>query len=124
MSGNRFDQTSRFVAHLDAVGFFAWLVGDFEKHLRFGRWLQTQTNPPPGEPESIADTIAELFELARAAAPWLYLVERQTEPDPDMFGRLLVELGQLWQKHRPDPNPGSRYQLAASVINLTGTRTS
>ncbi len=124
MSNNRLDQASRFVALQDALGFFPWLVTDFDRHLRFGRWLQTQTNPPPGEPESIADTIAELFELARSAAPWLYLIEWQTEPDPDMFGRLLVELGQLWQKLRPDPLPGSRYQLAASVINLTGTRTS
>lgn len=74
--------------------------------------------------EHVADTIAELVELNRTVAPWLYPVEWQTEPDPDMFGRLLVELGQLWQKLRPDPNPGSRYQLAASVVNLTGTRTS
>lgn len=70
----------------------------------------------------MADTVAELAETGRTAPPWLYLVEWQTEPDPDMFGRLLVELGQLWQKHRPDPHPGSRYQLAAAVVNPTGTR--
>jgi hypothetical protein len=88
-----------------------------------GRGPNVQQPVRPGEPERIADTIAELFELV-CAAPRLYLIEWQTEPDPDMFGRLLVELGQLWQKHRPDSLPGSRYQLAASVINLTGTRTS
>lgn len=124
MPRNRFDQASRFVAHLDAEGFLGWLITDFARHLRFARWLPTPTNPPPGQPERIPDTIAVLVELARAVLPWLYLVEWQTEPDPDMFGRLLVELGQLWLKHRPDDLPGSRYQLAASVINLTGTRAS
>ena len=47
MTGNRFDQASRFVAHLDAAGFLAWLITDFATHLRFASWLQTQTNPPP-----------------------------------------------------------------------------
>src|SRR5205823_1536487 len=38
-----------------------------------------------------------------------------------MFGRLLVYLGQLWQSLKPDPEPGSRYNVAAAVLNLTGT---
>jgi hypothetical protein len=51
-------------------------------------------------------------------------VEFQTEPDANMFGRLLVHLGESWQHLRPDPEPGSRYQLGAAVVNLTGTRQS
>ncbi len=51
-------------------------------------------------------------------------IEFQYEPDPEMFGRLLVFLGSLWQQVRPDALRGSRYQLAAAVINLTGTPSS
>jgi hypothetical protein len=37
-----------------------------------------------------------------------------------MFGRLLVYLGGLWLGLRPDPERGSRYQVGAVVVNLTG----
>jgi hypothetical protein len=38
-----------------------------------------------------------------------------------MFGRLLIYLGTAWLELRPDELPGSRYHLAAAVVNLTGT---
>ena len=41
-----------------------------------------------------------------------------------MFGRLLREIGQLWEDHQPDEHRGSRYQMGASVVNLTGTKAS
>ena len=49
------------------------------------------------------------------------MLEFQAEPDPEMFGRLLGQLGKFWREHRPDSLPGSRYQLVAAVVNLTGT---
>ena len=52
------------------------------------------------------------------------LLEFQVQPDPDMFVRLLIYLGTAWLELRPDPLPGSRYQLAAGVVNLTGTHES
>ena len=41
-----------------------------------------------------------------------------------MFGRLLGELGKFGREHRPDDLRGSRYQLVAAVVNLTGTKES
>jgi hypothetical protein len=118
---DRFDQTARFTARFDPEGFLAWLVPGFAEHLRFERWLDTRTVPLPGEANQTADTLGELTELHRVEPPWLFLLECQTEPDPKMFGRLLVQLGNFWLEHVPDGLPGSRYQLAAGVVNLTGT---
>jgi len=106
---------------LDPVGFFTWLLTNFAVVLRFVRWLDTRTTPRPGGREPTADTVAELQALQEPGPPWLFPVEFQTEPDPDMFGRLLVQLGNSWQQLRPDPEPGSRYQLGAAVVNLTGS---
>ena len=118
---DRFDQTARYVARFDPEGFLAWLFPGFAAHLRFERWLDTRTAPMPGLPNQTADTVAELFALHKIQPPWLLLLEFQTEPDPEMFGRLLEQLGKSWREHRPDDLPGSRYQLVAAVVNLTGT---
>jgi hypothetical protein len=74
-------------------------------------------------PESVRDTLAGLEELTTHRW-WTLLLEFQAKPDPDMFGRLLIYLGTAWLELRPDPLPGSRYLLAASVVNLTGTSAS
>lgn len=121
MSDNRFDQTARLVARDDADGFFAWLIDGFATALRFVRWLDTRTTPLPGEPDQTADRVALVRERDDVAPPWLILLEFQAEPDPKMPGRLLSELGRLWIDHRFDNTPNSRYQLAAAVVNLTGT---
>jgi hypothetical protein len=124
MAETVFDQASRRAARLDPPGFFAWLLSGFAAVLRFGRWLDTRSTPAPGGREPTADTVAELHGLHEPGPPWLFPVEYQTEPDATMFGRLLVQLGEAWQHLRPDPEPGSRYQLGAAVVNLTGTRQS
>ena len=124
MATDRFDQSARFVARFDPEGFLAWLVPGFGKHLRFRRWLDTRTAPAPGQPNQTADTVAELVSLHRVESPWLLLLEMQTEPDPEMFGRLLGQLGKFWREHQPDDLPGSSYQLLAAVVNLTGTKES
>lgn len=68
--------------------------------------------------------MAELESLDEPGPPWAHANEFQTKPDPDMFGRLLVYLGTYWLSARPDPLPGSRYNLGAAVVNLTGTQAS
>src|SRR5690349_15356028 len=93
MAQNRFDQASRRLALLDPPGFLAWLLTNFAQSIRFVRWLQTRTTPSPGDPEQIGDTVAELEGVGEPAPPWLFPVEFQTEPDPDMFGRLLRQGG-------------------------------
>ncbi|MGL4552483.1 MAG: hypothetical protein ACRC33_15020 [Gemmataceae bacterium] len=121
MSENRFDQAARYVARYDPQGFLGWLIDGFAGALHFARWLDTRTAPPPGQADQTADRVALLRELVAVVPPWLLLLEFQTEPDPAMFGRLLRELGRLWDDHRPDDTPSSRYQVAAAVVNLTGT---
>jgi hypothetical protein len=121
MADNRFDEAARYVARLDPSGFLDWLMPGFTACLRFLRWLGERTTPLPGQPEQVGDTVAELAQTEPPGPPWLFPVEFQTEPDARMFGRLLRQLGSLWEEHRPDPLPDSRYQLAAGVVNLTGT---
>ena len=117
----RFDLTARRVARLDPPGFFAWLLTDFEQHLRFAGWLDPRSTPPGTDPEVTGDTLARLKELAGDAPPWMFPVEFQTVPDPGMFGRLQQQIGLWWEDLRPDPLPDSRYQVSAGVVNLTGT---
>ena len=118
---NDYDRTARRAAKLDPLGFFCWLLRRFANHLRFERWMDTGTVPFPGDPERIGDTVAELASLHEASPPWALPVEFQAEPDPDMFGRLLIFLGTIWLQFRPDELRGSRYQVSAMVVNLTGT---
>jgi hypothetical protein len=117
---NDYDGACRRLARLSPVGVLSWLLTAFAEHLRFAHWLDTRSAALPGVPQGIRDTLAELRELLSGRA-WAFLLEFQGEPDPQMFGRLLVYLGTTWLELRPDPLPGSRYHLAAAVINLTGT---
>ena len=121
MATDRFDQTARYLARIDPEGFLGWLYPGFARHMHFERWLDTRTAPMPNQPNQTADTVGELIALHVIEPPWLMLLEFQTEPDPEMFGRLLEQLGKFWREHRPDALPGSRYQLVAAVVNLTGT---
>lgn len=126
MAPTRFDQAARRIARVEPHSFFAWLFTRFHKYLRFRRWLDTRTTPEARDEfgEQTGDTLAELEEVSRAAPFWMFVQEFQTEPDADMFGRMTRQGGQMWLDHRPDPLPGSRYQLAFGIVNLTGTRAS
>src|SRR5262249_2379822 len=124
MTKNLFDQSGRRIAVMEPPGFIGWLLTDFAARLRFRRWLQTRTPPNPGPPAQIGDTVAHPQQPGRPAPPWLFPVEFQTEPDPLRFGRMMKECGDLWMELKPDPDPGSRYQVAAGVVNLTGGETS
>ena len=121
MEPTRYDVTARRVARLDPLGFFLWLLTAFEQTLRFGGWLDPRSAPQGTEAEVTGDTLARLEELAGNAPPWRFPVEFQTVPDAGMFGRLQQQIGLWWEDLRPDPLPGSRYQVSAGVVNLTGT---
>jgi hypothetical protein len=118
---NDFDLASRRMAKSAPVAFFQWLMTSFSTYLHFNRWEDTRTIPFPGNPERTGDSIAVLEEIQTPGPPWIMPIEFQLEPDPQMFGRMLVFLGLIWQEKRPDPLPGSRYHLAAAVVNLTGS---
>jgi hypothetical protein len=124
MKGTRFDLAARRVARLDPLGFFCWLLTDFARLLVFVGWLDPRSAPEGDDPEVTGDTVARLETVAEVAPPWMFPVEFQTVPDPDMFGRLQKQIGQWWNDLRPDALPDSRYQVCAAVVNLTGTRQS
>ena len=116
-----FDQVARFAARLDPPGFLGWAVGLPADEVGFRGWLDTRGVPFPGDPERTGDTVARLDDPATGGTPWAVAVEFQAAPDPQMFGRLLVYLGHLWQAAKPDAERGSRFHLGAVVVNLTGT---
>ena len=119
-----YDQVSRRMAKLRPVALLQLLLTEFPLHLRYRGWVDARTITWPGDPERTGDVVAVLEALATAGPPWACALEFQLQPDPDMFGRLLVFLGLVWLEKRPDALPGSRYQLAAAVVNLTGTSAS
>jgi hypothetical protein len=120
MSQNPFDKASRFAAKIDPATFLVWATGLPAEQLVFHEWLDTRAAALPGSADRTSDTIARVTNPAAVEAPWAIAVEFQIEPDPLMFGRLMVYLGHLWQVMKPDEERGSRYNIAAIVVNLTG----
>ncbi len=119
MAVNRFDQACRYAAKMDAVGFLCWLLGETPEELRFRTWLDTRTLPFPGDPERTCDTVAWLGD-ADPGVEWALPLEFSLTPDGELFGRLLVYLGQLWLEKRPTDARGERFRVGAVVVNLTG----
>ena len=117
---NHFDQASRYAAKLDPHALLRLVLNDPTGRYRFVRWLDARRLSFPGDPEGFSDTVVELNDRDEPAPPWAVPIEFQTEPDADMFGRLLRYLGQLWLELRPDEERGSRYQVGGIVVNLTG----
>jgi hypothetical protein len=118
MARNVYDQAARYAAKLDAMGFVRWLLG--MPSLLFLGWLDTRRMPFPGEADRICDTVACLEDPAVPGMVWAVPVEFALEPEADLFGRLLSYLGLLWLEMRPTQERGSRYNVGAAVVNLTG----
>ncbi len=117
---NYYDKASRYAVNMDAPGFLSWVLGLAPELFAFRGWLNTRGIPFPGDTERANDTVARLENVAEHGVPWVLAVEFQTEPDPDMFGRLLGYLSGLWLALRPDEERGSRFHVGAAVVNLTG----
>lgn len=121
MAGNYYDKASRFAAKLDSAGFVGWLLDLPAERFTFRRWLETRGVPFPGNPDRVGDTVAHLDNAAEHGVPWALAVEFQSQPDPEMFGRLLGYLSGLWLNVRPDSERGSRFHVGAAVVNLAGS---
>src|SRR5206468_1048616 len=74
----------------------------------------------PGSKQRVCDAVARLRDLERGGLPVAGLVEFQTQPDPDMFGRMMLAGAICWLTVKPTDLPGDRYDLCAVVVNLTG----
>jgi len=118
---NDFDMTCRRMVKDAPEAFLRWLFPDFDAIARQTGWVDTRRIAFPGRPDQTGDLVFELDILDPIQSPWAVALEFQLEPDPRMFGRLLMFLGTLSYEFQPDPERGSRYQLGAVVINLTGT---
>jgi hypothetical protein len=118
MTQNFYDQASRYTAKLDPAGFLAWLFNTVA--LVFHHWLDTRRLPFPGETDRICDTVARLEDSGVPGEVWAVPIEFALSPEPDLFGRLLAYLANLWLEERPSTERGARYQVGAVVVNLTG----
>lgn len=119
MPVNRYDQGSRYLAKLEPVGLLCWLLRETPAELRFRTWLDARTLPFPGDPERICDTVAWLGD-ADPAVEWALPLEFCLDPDGELFGRLLIYLGQLWLETRPTDAGRERFAVGAVVVNLRG----
>jgi hypothetical protein len=120
MPTDPYDQSSRYLLKRNERVLSAWLLALKQEQGQFQQWLDTRTIPWPGKPEKICDTVAWLDDLGRDSLPWAVLFEFQSDPAPDMLGRLLIYLGSVWLEKRPSAHPGDRFRVAAVVVHLRG----
>lgn len=97
----------------------AWLARIAPEVMAFDRWLTTVLSLPD-EPERTCDTSAAVRRLDQGGFPWAIVAEFQSDPDAEMFGRMLEYLGRLWRVERPTRLPGDRFNLLGVVVNLIG----
>ena len=120
MTPNPFDQACRYLFRPFAVPLLAWLLRLAPDRLDFVEWLDTRGLPWPGQPDRTCDTVAHLRDTATGGVPWAVPVEFQIDPDPLMFGRGMVYLGNLWLDYRPTELRGDRFEVGLIVVNLRG----
>jgi hypothetical protein len=120
MAENPFDKASRSIATLDPRAFLSWALRLPPSAFTFRGWIDARGIAFPGEPDRAGDTVAHIENATEHGVPWAIAVEFQIRPDADMFGRLLSYLAGIWLNRRPDDVRGSRFNLGAVVVNLTG----
>jgi hypothetical protein len=119
MEKTNYDEASRYLARRGGASVLRWLLRLDADHLGFDGFLDSVLTLP-GSKQRVCDAVARLRDLHRGGVPVAGLVEFQTQPDPDMLGRLLLAGGICWLTVRPTDLPGDRYDLCAVVVNLTG----
>jgi hypothetical protein len=120
MEDNDYDETMRHLSRRAGAAMMHWLLQLDTTHIRFGGWIDPVLLWA-GVKQRVCDLIARLADLDKGGIPTACIVEFQTEPDPKMFGRLMVAGGMCWLDVKPVDLPGDRFELSAVVVNLTGT---
>jgi hypothetical protein len=120
MPPNPFDQACRYLLRR-CPALLRWLL-EATADVVFVRWLPTKLTIPDF-PERENDMIAHVRRQDQGGMPWAIPVEFQVEPDPLMFGRLLIYEGLIWVLVKPTEHPGDRFNLLGLVVNLTGIGT-
>jgi hypothetical protein len=119
MDDNDYDESLRHLARRADAAIMHWLLQLDATRARFASWLDPVL-VWPGMKERVCDLIARMADLDRGGLPTACIVEFQSQPDPRMFGRLLVAGGLCWLDVKPTDLPGDRFELCAVVVNLTG----
>ncbi len=119
MDDNDYDESSRYLCRRAKAPMMHWLLELDATHLHFDSWLDSVLTWQ-GSKERICDAVARMSNLDGGGIPCAGIVEFQTAPDPDMFGRMLIAGGLVWLTVKPAKLPGDRFELCAIVVNLTG----
>jgi hypothetical protein len=119
MEDNDYDESLRHLSRRANAPIMHWLLQLDRAHVGFHSWLDPVV-VWPGMKERVCDLIARLINLDRGGIPTACIVEFQLQPDPRMFGRLLVAGGLCWLDVKPNDLPGDCFELCAIVVNLTG----
>jgi hypothetical protein len=117
---NPFDQACRYLLRPFVGPLLSWLLRLAPGRLDFVEWLDTRGLPWPGQPDRTCDTVAHLRDTVAGGVSWAVPVEFQSDPDPAMFGRGMVYLGNLWLDYRPTDLRGDRFEVGMIVVNLRG----
>jgi hypothetical protein len=88
--------------------------------LEFVGWADTRTIPFPGEPDRVCDTVAELVLRADPHVRFLFVIEVQCAPHPEMLARVLEYLARLARELCSPRGGEAVWHVGAAVINLTG----
>jgi hypothetical protein len=119
MEDTSYDEASRYLARRAGAPLLHWLLQLDGTHISFGSWLDSVLTIP-GIKGRICDVVARMADLDKRGMPTACIVEFQSVPDPNMFGRLLLAGGLCWLTVKPVDLPGDRYELCAVVVNFTG----
>ena len=88
--------------------------------MRFGRWLDSQSAPRPGEPDRRCDTILELVHSEGSTHPRAVVIELFTNADADALDRTGEYLWRFRREVRHGPHDRDKYPFVAAMIFLTG----
>jgi hypothetical protein len=114
MTPTPYDQTCRYLAKREPAACLAWLLELPADQFGFRRWIDARRLRFPGEPDRTCDTVAYLENVGAGGEPWAVPVEFQSEPDAEMFGRLLGYLSGLYLELRPPTTLATASASAAS----------
>lgn len=112
-----YDQAARFAAKADPCVVPMRLLAGSGLALTFREWLDTRTLPLPGGTERTADVIAALDDPAAPDAPWLLVLEFQSQHDPDKLDVTLEEVAILRSRARSGDEK-RKYKVAVGLIYL------
>ncbi len=114
-----YDQSARWVAEQEPEAITQRLLRDTGLPLRFRKYVNSRTTPPPGETERTADLVAELKDV-QGGGPWLLLHEFQSSHDPEKLDVTLQEAARLRVEVRHGPERASNYKVLTALIYLRG----